>query len=312
MSMKLIKEFSVFVQLVRAGKMTSAADVLGMSPATISQRLRHLEKELGVRLVNRNSRALNVTDEGRALFERLNTLMDDLESTADSVAQLAKGPHGNLRVWSTMGLGRNRIALLVKEFVARYPDVPVQLFLGDRPYDFVSEGLDVAIAIGQPEDSALVARKLMENRCYLVASPDYLATHPKINEPQDLREHECLILDCYGSFKDFWPFFDKDDNRHTVKVTGRLHTDNSEVIRQWALDGMGVALKSAWDIQAFIDDGRLVEVLPEFRPPPLDFYVVYPERKYIPAKTRAFVEFLFEKARQGVPGILNPEEVKNF
>jgi len=147
MTVKLIKEFSVFVQLVKAGKMTDAARVLGMSPATISQRLRHLEKELGVRLVNRNSRALKVTDEGRALFERLDTLMGDLEDTAEAVSQLAKGPHGTLRVWSTMGLGRNRIALLVKEFIARFPEVPVKLFLGDRPYDFVTEGLDVAIAI---------------------------------------------------------------------------------------------------------------------------------------------------------------------
>lgn len=298
MTVKLIKEFSVFVQLVKAGKMTDAARVLGMSPATISQRLRHLEKELGVRLVNRNSRALKVTDEGRALFERLDTLMGDLEDTAEAVSQLAKGPHGTLRVWSTMGLGRNRIALLVKEFIARFPEVPVKLFLGDRPYDFVTEGLDVAIAIGQPEDSSLVARKLMDNRCYLVASPQYLATHPPLKAPEDLRDHDCLILDCHASFKDYWPLVDGEGKRHGIKVRGRLQTDHSEVLRQWALDGMGIALKSAWDIQSYLDEGRLVEVLPDYRPPDLDFYVVYPERNYLPAKTRVFVEFLLDRMEQ--------------
>ncbi|MTT53053.1 LysR family transcriptional regulator [Alcanivorax sp. VBW004] len=299
MTVKLIKEFSVFVQLVKAGKMTDAARVLGMSPATISQRLRHLEQELGVRLVNRNARAMKVTDEGRALFERLDSLMGDLEDTAEAVVQLAKGPHGTLRVWSTMGLGRNRIAVLVKEFIARFPEVPVQLFLGDRPYDFVSEGLDVAIAIGQPEDSSLVARKLMDNRCHLIASPQYLATHPALKTPEDLRDHECLILDCHASFKDFWPLYDDQGDRHAVKVHGRLHTDHSEVLLQWAVDGMGIALKSAWDIQPYLDDGRLVEVLPNYRPPDLDFYLVYPERKCLPAKTRVFMDFLFEKVPAG-------------
>ena len=109
MTVKLIKEFSVFVQLVKAGKMTDAARVLGMSPATISQRLRHLEQELGVRLVNRNARAMKVTDEGRALFERLDGLMGDLEDTAEAVVQLAKGPHGTLRVWSTARSSCSRI-----------------------------------------------------------------------------------------------------------------------------------------------------------------------------------------------------------
>lgn len=293
--MNSIADLTTFVLVVRAGTLTEAARRLGLSAASISKRMTRLEAELGIRLLNRSSRSMSLTEEGKELYHRLVVILDDLDDSISAVARSGDNAKGVLRVVSTSGLGRNRIAPLVSDFTREHPELAVQLHLSDKHIDFIREGYDIAITIGQPADSTLIAKRLMRNRCYICASPDYIAKSPPLRRPSDLKRHRCLILDCYGSFRDLWPI-NGPHHREMVRVTGNLITDNAETLRGWLLDGQGIALKSEWDIEDEIKAGQLVTVLEGYTVPNLDFYVVYASRKNLPAKTKYFVNFLEQRA----------------
>lgn len=290
--MKRIAEFTVFVAVVKAGSLSEASSELHLSIASISKYLSRVEEQLGVRLLMRNSRGMKLTEEGADLYEKLDKLLGELNSAVLSVSSSREKPQGVLKVTSTIGLGRNRIAPLVSEFISQHPELAVQFYLGDRPVDLINDGIDVAIAIGEPKDPDLVARRIMKNPCCVCASPKYLKRKRPPRHPADLKKHECLILDCHGSFKDNWVLEDERGGQHAVKVSGSLSTDNSETIREWLLDGHGIALKSEWDIKPYLESGELIPLLPKYKAPPLDFYLVYASRELVPAKTRAFIDFI--------------------
>jgi len=292
--MKRIADLSVFVSVVKAGSLSEASRDLGLSVASISKYVSRIEQELGVRVLLRNARGLRLTSEGQALYARVESLLNELNQAIARVSATREIPQGLLKVISTIGLGRNRIAPLVSEFSALHPDVTVQLSLGDRYVDMVVDDVDVAISIGAPEDTSLVAKRLMSNPCCICASPAYLKGRKAPRHPKDLKKHDCLILDCHGSFKDHWALEDEDGGQHNVKVSGNLITDNSETLREWVLKGYGIALKSQWDIAGHLDRGELVRLMPRYRAPDLDFYMVYAGRDLLPAKTRAFINFLEE------------------
>lgn len=295
--MNSIADLTTFVLVVRAGTLTEAARRLGLSAASISKRMTRLEEELGVRLLNRSSRSMSLTEEGTELYHRLVVILDDLDDSISAISRSGDNAKGVLRVVSTSGLGRNRIAPLVSEFTSEYPETAVQLHLSDRHVDFIREGYDIAITIGQPGDSTLIAKRLMRNRCYICATPEYLAKAPPLRRPADLKRHRCLVLDCYGSFRDLWPLSGP-DNREMVRVTGNLITDSAETLRGWLLDGQGIALKSEWDVMEELQTGALVKVLDGYTVPNLDFYIVYAARKNLPAKTKYFIEFLEKHAQE--------------
>jgi len=304
--MKRIADLSVFVSVVKAGSLSEASNDLGLSVASISKYISRIEQELGVRVLVRNARGLRLTSEGQALYVRVDTLLSQLNKAIAYVSACRDIPRGVLKVTSTTGLGRNRIAPLVSEFSRLYPDVTVQLSLGDRYVDMVLDDVDVAIAIGAPEDTSLVAKRLMSNPCCVCASPAYLKGRKAPRHPKDLKRHDCLILDCHGSFKDQWRLEDEYGGQHHVKVSGNLITDNSETLREWALKGYGVALKSRWDIVEHLDRGELVQLMPRYRAPDLDFYMVYAGRDLLPAKTRAFIDFLEENVERLKQPIKDP------
>lgn len=286
-----MSDMAVFVKVVGAGGLSAAARELGLSPAMVSKRLARLEARLGGRLLNRTTRRLRLTEEGARYYERAAQILAEVEEAEALVGAGRAAPRGTLRVSTPAAFGRRHVAPLIKAFAARYPDLRIYLDLDERIVDLVEEGFDVAIRIAELEDSALVARKLAPNRRVVCASPEYLRRHGTPAVPADLARHNCLIVTTRDSRHDVWPFAGP-DGPQSVRVSGTLACNNGEVIRQWALDGLGLALKSTWDVGEDLSAGRLQAVLADYVPGGMSVYAVYPHRQYLPAKVKAFVEFL--------------------
>jgi DNA-binding transcriptional LysR family regulator len=285
-----LQEMVVFSRIVAAGSLSAAARDLGLSPALVSRRLAALEARLGVRLVNRTTRSLHLTDEGASYHETCGRLLAEIEEADAAVSAGGQEPKGTLRVALPAAFGNQYVAPLVPQFAARYPAVQLALSLSDRTVNLVEEGFDMAIRIGALADSSLAARKLAPNRRVVCASPAYLRRHDAPRTPGDLAQHNCLLA---GDFASNWEYKGPDGKTGSVRVTGRYVCDNWEVLREWALAGLGVALKSTWDVRRHLEDGSLVSLFPGFSfDTDVAIYAVYPHRRHLPAKTRAFIEFL--------------------
>jgi DNA-binding transcriptional LysR family regulator len=286
-----LQEITVFARIVGTGSLSAAARDLGMSPAVVSRRLAALEARLGVRLLNRTTRSLHLTDEGAAYYETCNRVLADIEEADAAVTAGRAEPRGVLRVALPASFGHQHVAPLVPRFAERYPDVQLALSLSDRTVNLIEEGFDLAVRIADLADSSLAARKLAPNRRVVCASAAYLARHGEPRKPEDLLKHNCLSTD----FTMNWDYRDADGTPGTVRVTGRYACDNWEVLREWALAGLGVALKSTWDVRRHLEDGSLVSLLSGYTfASDVAIYAVYPHRRHLPAKTRAFIEFLAE------------------
>jgi DNA-binding transcriptional LysR family regulator len=286
-----LQEIAVFARIVATGSLSAAARDLAMSPAFVSRRLAALEARLGVRLINRTTRSLHLTDEGAAYHETCVRLLAEIEEADAAVSAGRAEPRGILRVALPASFGNQHVAPLVPRFAQRYPDVQLALSLSDRTVNVVEEGFDLAIRIADLADSSLAARKLAPNRRVVCASPAYLRRHGAPRTPEDLANHNCLATE----FAMNWEYRDPDGEPGSVRVTGRYACDNWEVLREWALAGLGVALKSTWDVRRHLEDGSLVSLLPGYTfATDVAIYAVYPHRRHLPAKTRAFIEFLAE------------------
>ena len=286
-----LQEITVFARIVATGSLSAAARDLGMSTAVVSRRLAALEARLGVRLVNRTTRSLHLTDEGAAYYETCNRVLADIEEADAAVTAGRAEPRGVLRIALPASFGHQHVAPLVPKFAERYPDVQLALSLSDRAVNVVEEGFDLAVQIADLADSSLAARKLAPNRRVVCASPAYLARHGEPRTPKDLARHNCLATD----FSMNWDYRAPDGEPGSVRVSGRYACDNWEVLREWALAGLGIALKSTWDVRRHLEDGSLVSLLPGYTfASDVAIYAVYPHRRHLPAKTRAFIEFLAE------------------
>ena len=285
----------VFSKVVQGGSLSAAARELGISPAVVSRTLAAMEARLGVRLINRTTRSLHLTDEGASYYETCSRILAEIEEADAAAAARRVEPQGMLRVALPASFGLNHIAPLIPRFAERYPKVALALSLSDRSVNLVEEGFDLAIRIAELKDSALAARKLAPNRRVVCASPAYLSRHDEPKTPQDLAKHNCLIATWEQGMAMTWEYKSPVGKRGSVRVTGRYACDNWEVLREWAVAGLGVALKSTWDVRRQLGEGLLVPLLPEY-----DFgtdvaiYAVYPHRRYLPAKTRVFIDYLAE------------------
>lgn len=287
-----LQEITVFARIVGAGSLSAAARDLGMSPALVSRRLASLEARLGVRLVNRTTRSLHLTDEGAAYFETCSRVLAEIQEADAAVSAGRAEPRGTLRVAAPASFGNQHVAPLVPKFAERHPEVQIALSLSERTVNLVDEGFDLAIRIADLADSSLAARKLAPNRRVVCASPAYLASHGAPRAPAELARHNCLTT---TDFAMNWDYRGPDGRPGSVRVTGRYACDNGEVLRDWALAGLGVALKSTWDVRRHLEDGSLVTLFPGYTfATDVAIYAVYPHRRHLPAKTRAFIEFLAE------------------
>jgi len=284
------QEMEVFSKVVAAGSLSAAARELGLSPALISRRLAGLEARLGVRLINRTTRSLRLTDEGAGYYDTCTRVLAEIEEADAAVSAGRVEPQGALKVAMPASFGHQHLAPLIPEFASRYPQVRLALSLSDRNVNVIDEGFDLAIRIAHLEDSSLAARRLAPNRRVVCASPAYLERHGTPLTPQDLAHHNCLTA---NDFVMSWDYKEPDGRPGSVRVSGRYACDNWEVLREWALAGMGVALKSTWDVHRHLEDGSLVSVCPGYTfGSDVAIYAVYPHRRFLPAKTRVFIEFL--------------------
>ena len=287
-----IQEMAVFARVVGAGSLSAAARELGLSPALVSRRLAALESRLGVRLINRTTRSLHLTDDGATYYEACARVLADIEEADATVSAGRVEPRGTLRVALPASFGLQHIAPLIPRFAERYPQVQLALSLSDRTVNLIEEGFDLAVRIAHLEDSSLTARKLAPNRRVVCASPAYLARHGTPRTPDELQRHNCLTT---TDFAMNWDYKGPDGKPGSVRVTGRYACDSWEVLREWARAGLGVALKSTWDVHRLLAEGELVEVCPGYTfHSDVAIYAVYPSRRFLPAKTRVFIEFLAE------------------
>jgi DNA-binding transcriptional LysR family regulator len=288
-----LQEMAVFARVVGAGSLSAAARELSVSTAVVSRRLAALESRLGVRLINRTTRSLHLTDEGASYLEACNRVLSDIEEADAAVAAGRGEPQGTLRVALPASFGNQHVAPLIPGFAARYPKVLLALSLSDRYVNVIEEGFDLAVRIAELEDSSLAARKLAPNRRVVCASPEYLRRHGTPRTPSELVQHNCLTTAAELAMT--WDYRHPDGAPGSVRVSGRYACDNWEVLRDWALAGLGVALKSTWDVRRHLEDGSLVPLLPGYTfASDVAIWAVYPHRRHLSAKVRVFVDFLAE------------------
>jgi DNA-binding transcriptional LysR family regulator len=287
-----VQEMMIFARVVGAGSLSAAARELGLSPALVSRRLAALESRLGARLINRTTRSLHLTDDGATYYEACARVLADIEEADATVSAGRVEPRGTLRVALPASFGHQHIAPLIPRFAERYPQIQLALSLSDRTINLIEEGFDLAVRIAHLEDSSLTARKLAPNRRVVCASPAYLARHGTPRTPDELARHNCLTT---TDFAMNWDYKGPDGKPGSVRVIGRYSCDNWEVLREWALAGLGIALKSTWDVHRLLVDSSLVEVCPGYTfHSDVAIYAVYPSRRFLPAKTRVFIDFLAE------------------
>ena len=298
--MDRIGDIALFLRVLDLGSISAAARTLDLSAAVASQRLKRLERELGVRLLHRTTRRLHPTPEGLLLAEQGRVLVEDLEALADGLRRTGSGVAGTLRVTLSPTFGRLYISPLLPEFMALHPGVRVSVDLDDAKVDLVSAGMDLAIRIGDLDDSTLVARQLAVNQRVLCASPAYLAQHGHPATPADLASHECLLLVGRQGRQDLWRLRDG-TNEIAVRVAGRIESNQGELLRDAAVAGLGIALHSTWHVCDDLRTGRLQVVLPDYPVPETGIHAVMPQRRLVPPRVRAFVDFLGERLGDAPP-----------
>jgi DNA-binding transcriptional LysR family regulator len=284
------RQISTFVEVVARGSLSAAARAEGIAPAMIGRRLDALEARLGVKLLQRTTRKLVLTNEGAAFLEDCQRILSELEDAESAVAERSAKATGHLLVSAPAGFGRQHVAPLLPSFLAEHREVSVNLNLNDRLVDVVGEGVDVAIRIASLSDSSLVGVKLADNQRVLVATPAYLKRHGTPRTLADLARHNCLAISSEGSQRG-WTFRDN-GKTVTLKVAGNMTCNDGAVLHDWALAGKGLAWRSMWEVHAEIGAGKLKTVLDQFSAPGNDIYAVFAQRRHLPLRIRAFVDFL--------------------
>lgn len=281
-------DLEVFVRVIAAGSMSTAARDLGLSPAVVSKRIKRLEDKLGTRLLQRTTRQISLTEAGQGFHERVLTVLGGLEEAEAFASGRSSEVNGTLKISASTSFGRMHVAPHLKPFMEAHPDLAIHLVLSDEFTDIVGGGFDLAIRIAELNDSSLVARRLAPVRRVLCASPSYLAEHGTPATLDDLKKHRCLPAHNHDSWRLEGP-----NGAVTLRPEGMLITNSSEVIREAVIAGLGIALRSTWDVGAELKSGKLVQVLPQYESSRnVALSAVYPSRQFLPAKVRLFIDYL--------------------
>ncbi|MQY51741.1 LysR family transcriptional regulator [Rhodocyclus tenuis] len=296
-----IELMQTFVRIVEAGSLSAAAAQLGTTQPTVSRRLQTLERSLGVRLLNRSTHAMRLTDDGERCFERARELLANWAAFESDVRGVSDEPEGVLRVVAPHAFGQERLVRPLAEYLRRYPRMSVEWLLHDDSAieDFIAAGIDCAIQVGEVTDSSLVAIRLGEVPRILVAAPSVLAGRPCPDDTADLADLPWLALRTYYR-KDILLRHVHSGEERRIAITPRLSTDSLYALRSAALEGLGVAVGSAWVLADDLAAGRLLHLTPQWRAAPLPVCLVYPYARFYPARLRRFVEVM----RHAVPGVV--------
>jgi DNA-binding transcriptional LysR family regulator len=288
----------MFVAVMETGSFTAAADRLGTTSGQASKLVARLEGALGVRLLNRTTRAVAPTEAGQAYFDRLRPLLDEFDSLDAVVRDVTQAPRGRLRLTAPLTFGGLELTPTLNAFALRWTEIELDVNFTDRVVSLVDEGFDMAIRVGRPADSSMVVRKLCDVRIVVVAAPDWLDRHGEPETPQAVTDLPCIID---TNFRDpgRWPF--RQDGRSvTVPVRGRLHYSNAEACLGAAEAGLGLACVPSFVAADALRAGRVRQVLPAFEAEPYGVHALYPHSRHLAAKVRVLVDFLAERYR-GTP-----------
>lgn len=301
--MYAVDDMTVFVRVVERGNLSAAGHELRLSPAVVSARITKLESRLGVRLLNRTTRAVTPTEEGRLYYEHCLRVLAEVAEVQRKLAEKKEGPSGVLRVSAPTVMGRRWIGPLIPQFRARFPEVEIRLQLTDRVVDLVDEQVDVAVRRGYLQDSSLMVRRVARDFRLACASPDYLARRGTPATPAELKRHDCLLLRFPGSRRYQWQFME-DGAVQNFAVAGPMDSNSSHVLVDWALAGAGIVMKSVWDLAEEIESGALVPILLAHSPRDLAIHALAPPHRMQPPKTRAFIRFLAERLAKLPPAAM--------
>ena len=303
--MDKLKAIETFVAVAQRGSLTAAAKAEGVAPAIIGRRLDGLEEHLGVKLMVRTTRRINLTHEGSAFLEDCQRVLVDLANAEASVSAGGVKASGHLRLTAPAGFGRRHVAPLVPHFRELHPEVSISLNLSDRVVDMAAEGYDCAVRVGDLPDSSLVSVRLADNRRLCVATPRYLQHHGTPKHPSELVKFDCLTLSSDASQTRGWAFqLPVPGEPGATEIThlrpgGPLDCSDGQVLREWCLAGYGIAWRSTWEVEADIAAGRLVAVLEDYAAPPNGIYAVFPQRKHLALRVRLWIDFLKHHYGQG-------------
>lgn len=287
-------EMTIFISAVEQGSFSAAGRALDLTPSAVSKQIQRLEDRLGVRLFNRSTRHIHLTEAGELFYERCSRIVDAIEEAEETVASLREQVRGRLRVSATAAFARGEVLPRLNPFLERYPDLDLQIELTDRPVDVVEEGFDAVIRLQeQVDDPSLIARKLAVNRRIICAAPAYIKAHGMPTSPEDLLRHNCLTLYTVSRFND-WEFEGAEGSR-VLHVSGNFQANTADALYAATLGGAGLARLSTWLVTPDIRAGRLVPVLPQYSHEKSAYYVLYPHRRHLSPKVRAFVDFLAEQ-----------------
>jgi len=287
-------EMAAFVRVVDAKGFSAAAPALGLTPSAVSKLITRLEARLGVRLLQRTTRALSLTADGEAFYAAARRIVGEIAALETEISEQRGTPHGLLRVTTSLAFSTHQLAPVIGEFLERYPAIQLELMPTDRVVDMVEESVDVAIRIGRLPDSSFMARKIGEDVRLVCAAPQYLAAHPAPRRPEDLSRHNCIVSRD-RAYLNRWPFRIDGEVRE-IEVGGRLAVSEGEAQMRLALQGLGIVRLTRLTVAGAIKRGELVALLQDYSAEePVPIHAVYPHRRHLASKVTAFVEFILEK-----------------
>ena len=290
-----ISVLQTFIEVMKQGSFAAVARERNIDPSSVSRCISGLETELGVRLFQRTTRKLSPTEAGITYFNHIEPIIEEMQRARDLVTEVSGMPKGTLRVTASVSFGLKCIVPLLPEFQTLYPETSVDLLLTDSRLDLLTERIDLAIRLGQLQDSTLILQKLISTRYFVCASPNYLQRCGKLKQPEDIREHNCLLFPLAG-FRSQWMFRNDRGDLSKVPVNGSTIISNAIGLQKCAIAGMGLALLPDWLIDEDLQTGKLINVLPNYDVTATDFntaaWLIYPSRAYVPLKVKVFSEFL--------------------
>lgn len=292
--MDKLRAMALFVKTVEQGNLSRAAQQAGISTAGVSRAVAELEAHLGVRLLQRSSRHLGLTEAGQSYFHHCRQVLAEIESAEAEVSAQLVSPSGTLKLNVPLSFGVRHLSPLWPRLLAQYPDLRLEMVLTDQTADLMEEGFDLAIRIRRLRDSSLVARKLAETRVLMVASPAYLQQHGTPAKLADLIHHHCLSYS-YSSQRDEWEVVHRPSGKsERIAFHSRMRANNGDVLTEAARQGMGISMAPTFLVGDDLKQGTLVQVLPEYEAPAIGIHAVFPSRLYMPAKVRMLLDFLQE------------------
>ncbi|EKO3371059.1 LysR family transcriptional regulator [Vibrio fluvialis] len=277
---------SEFVAVAETGSFTQAAKRLVTSVANVSRRIALLEERLGVKLLLRTTRKVSLTEAGQVYYQQCRALLEGLEQAELTVTQMQQTPRGKLKVTAPVTYGEQKIAPLLNDFLLQHPKLELELVLTNQKLDLIEQGVDVAVRLGQLDDSSFIARRLSNRHLYVCATPDYLAQCGTPHTLSELTKHSCLV----GTY-DHWRFKENQQSR-SIRVKGRLSCSSGVVLLDAVLKGMGLAQLPDYYVEEYLLSGRLVEVLPSYRDDREGVWALYPQNRHLSPKVRLLVDYL--------------------